>query len=46
MQPPNEMGGLPQGQPPQMPPEGDIGPSGELPAEQLAQQLNKNRGLA
>ena len=44
--PPGMGGGLPQGGEPQMPPQGDIGPSGELPAEQLANKLNKNRGLA
>lgn len=44
--PPNQMGGLPQGQQEQMPTEGDIGPSGELPAEQLAQRLNQRRNLA
>lgn len=44
--PPNGMGGLPQGVPTEQPTEGDIGPAGELPAEQLAQQLNQRRGLA
>lgn len=44
--PPNGMGGLGQGQPSEMPSDAQIGPSGELPAEQLAQQLNARRGLA
>jgi hypothetical protein len=44
--PPGMEGMSGQAQAPQMPSEGDIGPSGELPAEQLANKLNKNRGLA
>ena len=44
--PPQGAGGLPQGQAPESLTEGDLGPAGELPAEQLAQKLNQRRGLA
>lgn len=44
--PPGPAAGLPQGMPAEMPSEGDIGPAGELPAEQLSQMLMSRGGRA
>jgi len=44
--PPQGAASLPQGQPGELPPEGDIGPAGELPAEQLSQMLMNRGGRA
>jgi cellobiose-specific phosphotransferase system component IIB len=43
---PQAAGGLPQGAAGELPPEGDIGPAGELPAEQLSQMLMQRGGRA